>query len=118
MRRKGGLGFVPIERVATPEVIFLRQLPLSGRVVYDIGAFQGIMTLFFARQARQVISWEPNPRNYSHCMENVRLNSLTNVQLLNRGVSHSAGTFELVYEPLMPGAGSREPPIRAPTATW
>lgn len=108
MKRKGGLGFVPIAPTETPEIKFLRHLNLKGKVVYDIGAFEGVLTLFFARQAKQVIAWEPNPRNYARCMENIRLNKLENVKLINRGISDQRGTIQLVYDPLMPGAGSGE----------
>lgn len=111
MRRKGGLGFLPFESGETAETRFLRGLHLEGKVVYDIGAFEGVLTLFFARQARQVITYEPNPRNYAKCSENIRLNRLENVRLLNRGVSDAAGSIELIYDPLMPGAGSAEAAI-------
>jgi FkbM family methyltransferase len=111
MRRKGGLGFVPISPGETPETKFLRELPLEGKVVYDVGAFEGVLMLFFARKAKQVISWEPNPRNFNRCTENMRLNRLQNVQLNNRGVSDRAGSIDLIYDPLMPGAGSGEKAI-------
>ena len=111
MRRKGGLGFLPIGSAETQETRFLRDLPLEGKVVYDVGAFEGVLTMFFARKARQVISYEPNPRNHSRCLENIRLNRLSNVQLMNRGVSDRPGTIELTYDPLTPGAGSGEAAI-------
>jgi len=37
---------------------------------------------------------------------NVKLNNLTNVKLLNRGISNAPGAIELLFDPLMPGAGS------------
>ncbi len=106
MRRKGGLGFLPIQTTETPETRFLSQLPLEGKVVYDIGAFEGVLSLFFAQKARQVIAYEPNPRNYERCLANIRLNRLDNVQVMNRGVSDAPGTVHFAYDPLMPGAGS------------
>ena len=112
MRRKGGLSFLPSRSGESAETRYLRQLPLEGKVVFDIGAFEGVITLFFASRAKQVFSWEPNPRNYSRAVENVRLNKLSNVQLLNRGISNAAGTLDLLYDPLMPGAGSAESAIR------
>jgi FkbM family methyltransferase len=108
MRRKGGLGFLPIGSAETPETNFLRSLPIEGKVVYDIGAFEGVLTLFFARRARQVVSYEPNPHNYARCLDNVRLNGLKNVEILNRGVSDCAGYVQLIFDPLMPGAGTGE----------
>jgi len=41
MRRKGGLGFLPVNSGETAETEFLRKLPLAGKVVYDVGAFEG-----------------------------------------------------------------------------
>ena len=108
MSRKGGLGFLPIGPRETPETRFLQQLAIEHKVVYDIGAFEGLLTLFFSKKAKLIVAFEPNPRNYMRCTENVRLNNLENVQVLNRGVSDRAGTIELIYDPLMPGAGSGE----------
>jgi FkbM family methyltransferase len=108
MRRRGGLGFLPFEPSETQECRFLRALPLENKVVYDVGAFEGVLTLFFARKAKQVIAYEPNPHNFARCLENIRLNDLKNVQVLNRGVADRSGTIDLTYDPLMPGAGSGE----------
>jgi len=112
MRRRGGLGFLPGQASDTAETDFLRQLPLEGKTVYDIGAFEGLVTLFFASKAKQVISWEPNPRNYGRAIVNVKLNHLNNVTILQRGISDVPGSIELVYDPLMPGAGSGDAAIK------
>ena len=112
MRRKGGLGFLPLKSGETAEIDFLRKLPLDGKVVYDVGAFEGLISLFFASRAKQVIAWEPNPRNYARATTNVKLNNLANVQILNRGISNVPGTIELLYDPLMPGAGSGDSAIK------
>ena len=64
----------------------MRSLDLSGKVVYDIGALQGIMTLFFARQARTAVTCEPHPANYQRVLESVQLNALRNVTVLNRAL--------------------------------
>jgi FkbM family methyltransferase len=111
MRRKGGLGFLPIDRRETAEIAFLRKLSFEGKVIYDIGSFEGVLTLFFGRAGSKVVAYEPNPRNYARCLDNVRLNRLSNVQVLNRGISDRAGHIDLIYDPLMPGAGSGEKDI-------
>src|SRR5580704_17203984 len=54
MRRKGGLGWIPAGIAQTKEEIFWRGLPLAGLVIYDVGAFHGILTLFFAARCKQV----------------------------------------------------------------
>lgn len=112
MRRKGGLGFLPINSGETAETEFLQRLPLAGKTVYDVGAFEGLISLFFASRAKQVIAWEPNPRNYARATTNVKLNNLSNVQMLNRGISNAPGTIDLLYDPLMPGAGSGDLAIK------
>src|SRR5829696_4306460 len=62
MRRQGGLGFLPAVLAGgdheTAEHRFLRQLDLRDKVVYEIGAFQGILTLFFSSRAKEVIAYE------------------------------------------------------------
>jgi len=52
MRRKGGLGFLPVKSGETAETEFLRNLSLRGKVVYDVGAFEGLITLFFCQQSQ------------------------------------------------------------------
>lgn len=106
MRRKGGLGFLPFGAEETAESRFLSRLDLAGKTVYDIGGFEGVLTLFFASKAASVITYEANPRNCQRCLENVQLNALNNVRVFGRGVSSAAGEIELAYDPLMPGAGS------------
>lgn len=106
MRRKGGLGFLPVALRETAEERFLSGLDFAGKTVYDIGGFEGVLTLFFARKANAVITFEPNPRNYQRCADNVRLNALTNVRLLDRGVGSELSEIEIIFDPLMPGAAS------------
>jgi FkbM family methyltransferase len=106
MRRKGGLGFVPWGGGETEETQFLRKLDLNGLVVYDIGAFEGILTMFFSRSAKRVIAYEPNPSTRARLLTNLKLNSLANVTVREVGLSESAKVSTLVYDPLMPGAAS------------
>jgi FkbM family methyltransferase len=111
MKRKGGLGWMPqslSKQAETKEEAFWRSLDLDGLVVYDVGAFHGILTLFFARHAARVISYEPNSRNQARLMENIRLNGLKNVVVRKFGVGAKAGAGTLVFTPLMSGGGSLE----------
>lgn len=111
MRRTGGLGFLPGGGHETGETRFLADLDLSGKVVYDIGGFEGILTLFFARTARAVITYEPNPRSYARCVHNAALNGLDHVRVRNCALSSQPGELEMIYDPLMPGAASANPEI-------
>ncbi|MGA2632536.1 MAG: FkbM family methyltransferase [Terriglobia bacterium] len=120
MKRKGGLGFLPGFLARSPEndpeLTFLRNLDLEGKVVYDIGAFQGVMTLYFARHAKAVISYEPLLANYRRVVENVELNGLRHVVVLNRAVGNQKGTLRLAIDPRMPGAATGEPGTSAQIA--
>jgi FkbM family methyltransferase len=117
MKRRGGLGWIPasISRAAqTKEEMFWRDLPLEGKVVYDVGAFQGILTLFCASRGARVIAYEPNERNHARLIENVYLNKLANVQVRQLGVGARAGSGLLHFAAAMAGGGSLDPGARAP----
>lgn len=106
MKRKGGLGWLPVKREASKEHHFLETLDLRGKVAFDVGSFQGLMAMFFARQARQVIAFEPNAGNRKRIEENLALNKLTNVSIRPYGLSTAPGVAKLSFDPLMPGGGS------------
>jgi len=111
MKRRGGLAWIPefvTRSTVTPEQAFWKQLDLKGKVVYDIGAFQGLLTLFFARTAKQVISYEPNSRNHARLMQNLRLNKIGNVTVRKMGIGSKRANATMVASPLMPGGASIE----------
>src|SRR5437660_379801 len=52
MKRRGGLAWLPeflTGTAPTPEQSFWTKQDFKGRVVYDIGAYHGLLTLLFAR---------------------------------------------------------------------
>jgi len=111
MKRKGGLSWVP-EFIAgsakTPEQTFWMNLDLKGLTIYDIGAFHGLLTLFFARQGRQIISYEPNTRNHERLTDNLRLNRIKNVQVRKVGVGSETRVATMFVSLVMPGGASVE----------
>ena len=115
MKRQGGLGFLPSILAGghseTAEHRFLRSLNLEGRTVYEIGAFQGILTLFFSSRADLVIAYEPNPPSCNRLVRNLRLNGRTNVRVRNLAVGERAGSIRLLSDPLMPGGTSGDPTV-------
>lgn len=115
MKRQGGLGFLPAILAGgdheTAEHRFLRSLDLANRVVYEVGAFQGILTLFFSSRAKEVIAYEPNPPSYNRVMQNLRLNDRRNVRVRNLAVGEHAGSITLLSDPLMPGGTSGDPTV-------
>ena len=109
MKRKGGIGWVPeiFHRGAvTAEQQFWSNLSLSGMTVYDLGAFQGLLTLFFATRAKRVVCFEPNTENHKSLNENLKLNGIKNVEVRKVGVGSSRETKTMVTNSLMPGGAS------------
>jgi FkbM family methyltransferase len=109
MKRKGGLGWLPAglsHSIVTPEERFWSALDLDKMTVYDIGAFHGLLTLFFARRAQTVISFEPNSRNRTRLLENLALNRIANVKVRANGVGSQRGMVTMAADPLMPGGAS------------
>src|SRR5580700_6938189 len=105
LRRRGGLGWLPKEH-NSPELLFWAGLDLKGKIVYDIGAFHGLLTIFFARQADLVVAWEPNSRNRERLTENVRLNSFSNVVVRPYGLSSQPAQARMTFDSLKPGTAS------------
>jgi FkbM family methyltransferase len=106
LRRRGGLGWVPFESSNTPEFQFWKALDLRGQVVYDIGAFHGLLTLYFARNAKQVTAWEPNSHNRRRLAENLKLNSFSNVTVRPYGLSSRSMQAQMSFDSLVPGTAS------------
>ena len=111
MKRRGGLGWLPeflANDTETAEQTFWRKLDLQDKVVYDVGAFHGLLTLFFARHARTVVSYEPNTCNHARLIQNVRLNRLENVIVRKLGVGCEFRRAVMVMDPPTPGGASIE----------
>jgi FkbM family methyltransferase len=106
MKRRGGLGWLPVAPPVTAEHQFWEQLDLDGATVYDIGAFHGLLTLYFARKAQQVISYEPTSRNRKRLEENLALNRCKNVRVRPVGLGSAPGLHQMSVDPLMPGGAA------------
>ena len=81
-RVQGGLFFLP--KPPTAEEAFLTNCDWTGKVVYDVGAFLGHFTLFFAQAVKPegcVVAFEPNPENRRAMEVNIALNHLDNVRI-------------------------------------
>jgi FkbM family methyltransferase len=111
MKRKGGLAWLPAKfspNTFTAEQQFWNDLNLGGMTVYDVGAFQGLLTLFFASRANTVVAFEPNTRNYQRLMENLWVNGIKAVEVRKVGVGSCRETRKMVGDPLMLGGASVE----------
>jgi FkbM family methyltransferase len=68
----------------------------KGMTVLDIGANQGVFTLYAASKGANVHSYEPAPQNYSLLKKNVIENKLENfVTTHQKAIAGTAGTIEL-----------------------
>ncbi|PWH14944.1 MAG: hypothetical protein DDG58_12125 [Ardenticatenia bacterium] len=123
LKRRYGLGFRPrlglISRYSlTEEERFVAQLSLAGKVVYDVGAYVGIYTLFFARAVGQegtVVSFEPDPDNYKELVYNVELNNFKNVFTLNLALGSHNHPANIFRDPLYPTRSSLCPSLEPST---
>lgn len=110
LKRRGGLSFLPqwVFRGTddTPESRFFASLDVDGKVVYDVGGFQGLLTMFFATRAKTVVVYEPNPSSRTRLEDNLRLNGIFNVVVRPVGAAAEAGAMQLVYDPRMPGGAT------------
>ncbi len=71
--------------------------PASGDVVWDVGAYAGATTFFFAQMVGprgKVYAFEPDEVNYAFLLKNLELHNLTNVVPVNKALAGSTGLAE------------------------
>ena len=86
--REGGFEFLNLYNVE--EIERLRNLDLDGKIVYDFGAYVGLMSIMFSKCVKDgmVFSFEPNPKTYQKLQNNLRINKIKNVKAFNLGVGN------------------------------
>lgn len=110
LKRRGGLGFM--KRTPSIEEDFVRQLDLRGKVVYEVGSYEGIYTIYFASQASRVIVFEPHPVSQQRTLTNIDLNGFSGKVSLHRfALGSSAGDAVMVYPKAEPARASIEPAV-------
>lgn len=99
----GGLGFIP-SKYLTPEEEYLDSLDFRGRIVFDIGAYIGLRTLFFASRADAVFSYEPNRHNRRRLQANLAANpNIRNVTIRPIGLGDTARELTMLWNEKRPG---------------
>ena len=91
------------------EHTFLEGLDLTGKTIYDIGAFDGLHALFFARAtgpAGRVVVFEPSPSTFGRLVENLELNEMRHVDPHNVALGNSRQHLPLYETPDQPGLSS------------
>jgi FkbM family methyltransferase len=82
------------DRYEAETIAMLREDARPAAVVADIGAHIGFESLVLARlvgESGTVLSFEPDPTNLARLRQNLKINSITNVRLIDRAVSKSTG---------------------------
>jgi FkbM family methyltransferase len=80
------------------EFAYLDSILRDGMVCVDVGANEGLFTLFMARKVGpngRVVALEPSSREFERLIANVRLNALANVEVLKIAGSDRDGDAEL-----------------------
>jgi FkbM family methyltransferase len=80
----------------------LRELVKPGQTIYDVGANIGFFTILCARLVGplgKVYAFEPIPRNVATLRHNIALNGLTNVVVVEKALSSSAGRADMFISP-------------------
>jgi FkbM family methyltransferase len=66
----------------------------KGMIVIDVGAFDGTFTIYASKKAGdtgEVIAYEPDNFAYKMLLRNIRLNNLSNVSVIKRGIYNQEG---------------------------
>jgi FkbM family methyltransferase len=109
MKRKGGLAWIPElggHPKKNPEHLFFANLNLSGRIVFDVGAYEGLVALFFARSAEHIVCYEPNSRNHARLCMNLMLNRIQNVTVRKYGLGAKQCATAMAWDPRMAGGAT------------
>jgi FkbM family methyltransferase len=79
------------------EFAFLSQVVRPGMTIVEVGANQGIYTLFLSRLAApaRIFAFEPEPFAYKQLLENVRINDVTNVVCQQLAIADENKSFIL-----------------------
>ena len=84
---------------------FLSSVVRDDSIVADVGANQGLYTLWLARVATsgRIYAFEPDPELFECLEQNVRNNQLTNVSAIRAAASDRSGTLALTANKLNRG---------------
>lgn len=71
---------------------FKKYMPKKGDIVFDLGSYVGCFTIIASKlvgSKGKVISFEPDSVSYRKLLANIKLNKLTNVIAINKGIFDS-----------------------------
>ena len=111
----GGFQFIPRIKKQAREDLFLINHNLKNKVVFDIGTWIGLHTLFFAKSVQpkgKVFSFEPNPFNYKELLRNIGVNNFNNIQTFQLAVGSSEYKDQLIFDSTHRSTGSLDKNIQ------
>lgn len=65
--------------------------------VIDIGAHIGVFTVYAAKQAKKVFSYEPSPETFTLLKRNIEINNIKNASIYNYAVLDKKGKTKLFF---------------------
>jgi FkbM family methyltransferase len=103
---------------------FFESMDFKGKTIYDVGAYIGLLTMFFANKVGtkgKVVAFEPNPENFSKLLINIA--AYSNVTPFNLGLGNKREKLTLVASAYSHATGTVEPSvqreiIRRPYEEW
>jgi FkbM family methyltransferase len=113
MRLYGNVFYNRLPAEFREEEKFYSGLNLTGKTVVEAGAHIGVFTYLFSQTADSVVAFEPNPETFKTAARNVRVNGLSNVRLINAGLSSGAGKANYVAERFVSARGSLKEDIQS-----
>ncbi len=113
MRLYGNIFYNRLPAKLKAEEVFYAGLDLTGKTVVEAGAHIGLFTYLFAQTADRVVAFEPNPQTFKTASRNVRINKLSNVELINAGLSSESGKANYVAERFVSARGSLKEDIQS-----
>jgi FkbM family methyltransferase len=103
---------------------FLETMDFRDKTIYDVGAYIGLLTIFFAKKAGtkgKVIAFEPNPESFSKLLINTA--GYSNVTPFNVGLGNKHEKLTLVASAYSRATGTVEATVKRkitmrPYAEW
>jgi len=68
---------------------------INGNTFVDIGAWNGVLSMYASFKAKEVHSFEPDKIAFKNLENNIKLNSINNIKINNAGASNINGVANL-----------------------
>ena len=71
---------------------------INGNTFVDIGAWNGVLSMYASFKAKEVHSFEPDKIAFKNLENNIKLNSINNIKINNAGASNINGASSPLEE--------------------